>query len=354
MNDLKTIMQPAHHTACRGFCRREWSKWIMRVVGNMTWIVASVLQFALLLVGQSVHAQTTRVSYGGTSGFNVPIWVTHDAGIFKKYGLNAEAILISGDSPSMQATLANEIHFNNATGASAISAVLQGAAPVIVATSYDLMPYAFIVNKEIASPADLKGKRVAISRFGGVTEFAVKVALEKFGLSVKDVTMIQGGPDAQRIPAVLSGAVAATVLAPPGLFAATAQGARILTDLGDTGTKYPTSVIIVLRSYLNQHRTAVKSFLMAFIEGLHLYARDKEFTIATMQKYTKLKDTSVLAKSHDYYVKRTALVPLTDAAAVKNALPEKATNRRPEEFYDNTLIQELVSEGFVDKIAKRR
>jgi NitT/TauT family transport system substrate-binding protein len=254
----------------------------------------------------------------------------------------------------MQATLANEVQFNNATGASAIAAVLQGAAPVIVATSYDFMPYAFVVNKEIVSPADLKGKRIAITRFGGVTEFAVKVALEKFALSPKDVTMIQGGSDAQRIPAVLSGAVAATVLAPPGLFAATAQGARILVDLGDSGTKYPTSVIIVLRSYLNQNRAAVKNFLMAFIEGLHLYAKDKEFTIATMQKYTKLRDASVLAKSHDYFVKRTALVPLTDTAAVKNALPEKAANRRPEEFYDNTLIQELVSEGFVDKIAKRR
>jgi NitT/TauT family transport system substrate-binding protein len=211
-----------------------------------------------------------------------------------------------------------------------------------------------VVNKEIASPADLRGKRIAISRFGGVTEFAVKVALEKFGMNLKDVTLIQGGPDAQRIPAVISGVVAATVLAPPGLFAATAQGARILTDLGDTGTKYPASVIIVLRSYLTQHRATVKSFLMAFIEGLHVYSRDRELTLATMQKYTRINDTSALAKSHDYYVKRTALVPLTDGAAIRNALPEKAANRRPEEFYDNSVVQELVGEGFVDKIAKRR
>jgi ABC-type nitrate/sulfonate/bicarbonate transport system substrate-binding protein len=318
--------------------------------------IATVLSFvfASLLVEHNVQAQSIRVSYGGTSGFNVPIWVTQEAGMFKKYGLNAESILISGDAPSMQAMLANEIHFYNGTGASSISAVLQGATPVIVATSYDLMPYALLVNKEIAAPADLRGKRIAVSRFGGVTEFAVKVALEKFGMTLKDVTLLQGGPDAQRIPALLTGNVAATVLAPPGLFTAAAQGARTLIDLGDTGTKYPTSVIITMRSYLNQHRATVKRFLMAFIDGLHLYSRDKEFTIATMQKYTKLKDTSVLSRSHDYYVSRTATVPLTDPAGIKNALPPNAATRRPEEFYDNTLIQELISEGFVDKIAKRR
>lgn len=70
---------------------------------------------------------------------------------------------------------------------------------------------------------------------------------------------------------------------------------------------------------------------MAFIEGLHLYARDRDFTIAVIQKYTKLKDPSVLSKSHDYFVKRTAVVPLTDPTAIKNALPEKLTGRRPED-----------------------
>jgi hypothetical protein len=75
--------------------------------------------------------------------------------------------------------------------------------------------------------------------------------------------------------------------------------------------------------------------------------------MAVMQKYTKLQDQEVLSKSHDYFVKKTLLVPLTDSAAVKNALPEKALGRRPEEFYDDSLIQELLHEGFVDNLKKR-
>lgn len=299
------------------------------------------------------YAQTVRISYGGTSGYNVPLWVTDDAGLFKKHGLTAELILISGAAASMQAMLANETQFANTSGSAPVNVTLQGVDAVIIATSYDAIPYGIVVHKDIRSPADLKGKRIAISRFGGVTELAVKIALEKWGLSPKDITMIQAGADAQRIPAVQTGAVAASVLAPPALFQAQALGLRTIADISEMEGKYPTSTMFVMRSYLAQNRATVKKFLRAFIEGLHLYAEKKDFSMAVMQKYTKLQDQEVLSKSHNYFVKKTLLVPLTDSAAVKNALPEKARDRRPEEFYDDSLIKELLNEGFVDKIAKK-
>jgi ABC-type nitrate/sulfonate/bicarbonate transport system substrate-binding protein len=315
-------------------------------------LLASVFFVTTTIFG-AAQAQTTRISYGGTSGYNVPIWVTQDAGLFKKYGLNTELIFISGAAPGMQAMLANEVHFANTSGSAPINATLQGTDAVIVATSYDLIPYGFVVNKEIHTPADLKGKIVAISRLGGVTELAVRVTLEKLGLNTKDMTMIQAGADAQRIPAVQSGNAAATVIAPPGLFAAVARGLRVLVDLTDLGIKYPTSIFFVTRSYLTQNRSAVKRFVMALTDGLHLYAHKRDFVLQVMKKYTKLDEPDVLSKSHDYFVKKTLLVPLTDAAAVKNALPMgKPVNRKLEDFYDNSVVQELINEGFMDKMAK--
>ncbi len=312
---------------------------------------ASLFVFAAL--PPAALAQSIRISYGGTSGYNVPIWVTHEAGLFKKYGLIGELIMISGAAQGMQAMLANETQVANTSGSAPINAKLQGADALIICTSYDLIPYGFVVHKDIRSPADLKGKRIAIARFGGITELAVKLAVEKFGLSPKDVTMVQAGPDAQRIPAVATGAVAASVLAPPGLFAATAQGLRMLADLGDLGAKYPTSSFFVMRPYLVQNRATVKRFLMALIEGLDVYVRNKDFSMRVMQKYTKLGDPEVASKTQDYYGKKTLLLPLNDPEAIKNAIPEKAAGRRPEEFYDNSLIQELVHEGFVENLKKK-
>jgi hypothetical protein len=62
----------------------------------------------------------------------------------------------------------------------------------------------------------------------------------------------------------------------------------------------------------------------------------------------------VLAKTHDYFVKNTALVPFVDAAAIENALPLDygAGRGKVEEFYDNSMLRELVNEGFVDKISR--
>jgi len=157
--------------------------------------------------------------------------------------------------------------------------------------------------------------------------------------------------------ALLSGSVAATLVAPPGLFSVVSQGVKVLADLADLDIKYPVNCIVSAKSYVDRNRDVVKKFLLAFIEGLHIYTRDKDFSIKVTEKYTKLNDRDILSKSHDYFAKNTALVPLTDSAAIQNAvknavLTEKASNRKVEEFYDNSMIQELVAGGFVEKITK--
>ncbi|MBM4264327.1 MAG: hypothetical protein FJ145_23250 [Deltaproteobacteria bacterium] len=305
-----------------------------------------------LLASAPAHAQNARTSYGGTSGFNVPIWVGQEAGFFKKHGVNSELVLISGDAAAFQVMLAGDLQFANAAGTAAIQANVQGADFVIIASSYNFMPYSFVVRPEIRAASDLKGKVMSVARLGGINEYAAYFTFEKLGLGPKDMTFVQSGPDGQRIAALQSGAVAATVLAPPGLYAATSLGLKVLADLGELGIKYPTGTIVTRKSFLASNRALAKRYLMGFIEGLNLYARDKDYTLKVMQKYARLRDKDAMAKSHDYFVKNTSVVPMTDVAAIKNALVDKAAGRNPEEFYDNSLIQELVKEGFVDKLPK--
>jgi NitT/TauT family transport system substrate-binding protein len=318
--------------------------------------VIGVVSFFLALAFNSGigHAQTVRISYAGLSGYNVPLWVTQEAGLFKKHGLSVELVLIDGGSINIQVLLANEIRFANVAGSAPIFARAHGAKAVIVASSYNFIPYSFVVNKDVRSVSDLKGKRIAITRLGGVTEVAASLALEKLGLGAKDMSYFQVGADSQKILAAQSGSVAATVLAPPGLFTATAAGLKVLADLSDLGVKYPTATMATTNAYLSQNPAAVKKFLMAFVEGLHLYKQKRDFALAVMQKYTKIRDQEILAKTHDYFVRNTALVPLTDPVAIENALPADNTGgkRSVEEFYDNSMLRELVNEGFVEKIAR--
>jgi ABC-type nitrate/sulfonate/bicarbonate transport system substrate-binding protein len=138
------------------------------------------------------------------------------------------------------------------------------------------------------------------------------------------------------------------MLAPPGLFTGMARGLNMLADLGSLKIKYPTSVIAARRIYLTKDRPVAKRYLMAMIEGLQLYHQNKNFAVQVLQKYTKQASPEILSQTYDYFAKNTPLVPMTDAEAIQPALSsDKPSNRKAEEFYDNSILEELAREGFI-------
>jgi len=171
---------------------------------------------AVIYVAPSAFAQAVRASYSGLSGQNLPFWLTYDAGLYKKYGLSTEIVLISGGLTNIQAVMANEIAFTYLGGASPIQATAQGADIVVLATAYGLMPYGMIGNKNVHTPAELKGKTFVVSRLGGIEETAARLALDRLGVGARNVSFLQAGPDPVRIAALESGSAQATMLAPPG------------------------------------------------------------------------------------------------------------------------------------------
>jgi hypothetical protein len=92
---------------------------------------------------------------------------------------------------------------------------------------------------------------------------------------------------------------------------------------------------------------------MALIEGLQVYHQNKNFAVKALQKYTGQTNGDILSKSYDYFVKNTPLVPLSEAAAFENALPvDKPSERKAQSFYDNSILEELIQEGFIKKLAR--
>ena len=143
------------------------------------------------------------------------------------------------------------------------------------------------------------------------------------------------------------------MLAPPGLFAATARGLNMLADLGALKIKFPTSVIAARRTYLARERPVAKRYLTALVEGLQLYRQNKTLAVQVLQKYTKQPSPEVLSQTYDYFEKNTPVIPLTDPEAIQATLPtDKPGTRKPEEFYDNSILEELVREGTIKTAGK--
>jgi ABC-type nitrate/sulfonate/bicarbonate transport system substrate-binding protein len=127
----------------------------------------------------------------------------------------------------------------------------------------------------------------------------------------------------------------------------------LLADLGALKITYPTSVIAARRTSLTQNRPVAKRFLMALIDGLNVHRQNKNLAVQILQKYTKLDNADVLSQSYNYFVKNSPLMPQSDAATIQAGLPtDKPTNRKIEDFYDNSLLEELDREGFLKTLGK--
>src|SRR6266545_1710162 len=214
---------------------------------------------------------------------------------------------------------------------------------------------------ELTLLGDLRGRTVQEIRFecrngsdlGGIEETAARVALDRLAVGARNVSFLQAGPDPLRIAALDSGTAQATMLAPPGLFAATSRGLNLLADLGALKIKYPASVVSGRRSYLIQDRAVAKRFLMALMDGLHVYRQNKSFAVKVLEKYTKLTNADILSQSYDYFAKNSPLLPMSDGETIQVAVPtDKPGNRKVEEFYDNSILEELEREGFVKTLSK--
>src|SRR5213594_3977223 len=172
---------------------------------------AIVLQ--IVLVSQTgFAAEKLRAASGGFgTAINVIVPAAYHQGVFKKYGPDVEYIALASGTLGMQTLLANEIQVLFTTGALPVTSNLQGGDVTIIAGGINFFPFKLIVRPEIKAPGDLRGKSVAISRFGSASDFAAVAALEKLGVDPKQATLIQLGGNPNRLAGLAGGSVQATV-----------------------------------------------------------------------------------------------------------------------------------------------
>ena len=148
--------------------------------------IVLALSIYVLCSGRSVAQEKFRAASGSCSTvIHAVLWVAYEKKLFQKYGLDGEYLAVESGTPAMQALLANELQIVFTTGALAITANLQGADTTIVTGGINFIPNKLLARPDIKTPEGLKGKRIAISRFGSPSDYATHVALQKLDVSPK-------------------------------------------------------------------------------------------------------------------------------------------------------------------------
>ena len=320
--------------------------------------LAMALTVVLLSFGAEVFAQPIKLGYAAVVAGQVAPWIAKEGGYLSKRGIEAELIYIPATTAT-QALIAGEIQLAQVTGVSTAGAILSGADVKIIASVQNKLAGSIYARPEIKTPEDLKGKRVGISRFGAVSETAVAMFLERFGLKRgTDVAVIQMGGLPEIITAMERGAIQAGFANPPQTSRAKRLGMKELFDLNALGVELQQTCLTVTTKYLREHRPVVKSFVQAYAEGLHRFMTDREFSILVMKKYLRVNEKEMLDEAYDFYSERLQKIPyptlkgiqfILDQMAEKHPQARKAS---PENFVDLSLLQELDESGFFKQLWK--
>ncbi len=311
-----------------------------------------VLFLALAIPRGAPAAEKVVADFGGLSGFQSASWVAKDLKLFEKHGIDVDLVMITGGSRSMAALLGGSTQFATGSATAPLVAGARGADVVVIAASYNKFPAAVVAKPDIRSPKDLRGRRLGILNFGGSHDLGMQMAFKEWGMKQNEVNVLIGGDAPTRLAALTAGRIDATLLSPPHLTKAVKAGYRVLADMGEMRANFSQSTVYVRRSYLRENRDVVRRFLRAYSEAVHVIKTDRERTLKVFAKRMRLDDPEILNATYDYYAPRFSSPPRVDMIGIKDTLdfyaernPE-VKNRNPQDFVDQTVLDEFEKEGF--------
>jgi NitT/TauT family transport system substrate-binding protein len=321
-------------------------------------VTACVLVLALAAVSSPASAQSqfTMAYISDSPSSSVPFWVAKDAGLFKKHGLAIDLIFINGSTRGIQSLIAGDLSFSGAVGTSAINGRLAGGDIFIINSLVNTLPYYLVGKPTIKSPEDLRGKSAATHIPGTSADFALRLALRKFGIPYEEIKAVMVGGSPQRIAAVMNGQLDFTVVTEPGKIKAENAGLKVIMDMAKLDIPFQFTCSVTTGQMIRGNPGKVLAFVRAMAEAVHFYKNNEERVLEIMQKYTRGQKRSVLEGAYAAYdellVKDThpTMEGLQHTLEVQATFDSKAANAKAEDFVKLRFVNELKKSGFIERL----
>jgi ABC-type nitrate/sulfonate/bicarbonate transport system substrate-binding protein len=301
-----------------------------------------------------------RINWTAVSGAMSGVWVAYEEGIFKRNGLEVELIHIPSTSRALQTMLAGEIAFSPSDVLVSIEASLKGADVVLVAAVTNRLIFSLMARPEIKKVADLKGKRIGITRIGSSTHTAGLLALGEAGLKPGDYQILPLMEVPNILTALMADQIDAGIVSPPTNSRARKAGFTELVNLAKDGPEYPSVALATLRSYIKANEETTARVVRSYAEAVHLFKTNKAVATRVLQKYTKVTDPEVLEDTYaqfreylegiPYQVSRKGIATILAELAGKDP---KARQAKPEDFLDTRFLEAMEKEGLFQRLRGR-
>ncbi len=310
---------------------------------------------ALLSSANSTEAaDNLRISYSGPSISNALLWVSKEGKLFEKNGLNVELIYLAG-SLGQSALIAGETQFAVYTGLLMTPARLQGADVTMVASFLDHLLSRLVVRPDIRSAADLRGKRLGVTRFGTASDFGMRLMVSKLGLNPdRDVSILQIGDNPTRLVALQAKSIDGAIFDPPEYKKAVEAGGHVLFNLEETMIPYQHAGLVTTRKFISNRTDIARRVVKTIVEGAALVRKEPVITKRALSARLNVKDERELEETYQLLRGFTQPKPYPSLAGFRAILDDlsrkmpAAKGADPKDFSEPRFIEELDRSGYIN------
>ena len=319
-----------------------------------TWVRLSLIAVIFALGCPSARAgqkefQKLTVGYTPIAGAALPLFIAVEEKIFQKYGYEIFPVFMGGSPLINSAILAGEFPIGYTGGGAVIASHLSGSDLIAIASPLPVLTIDGWSRPEIKSIADVRGKRVGVTRFGASSYFSALSMLEAGGVKPNEVTFIQNGGVGESFAALQGGRVDVCMIGYPFGLNAKNAGFNLLfrpsqTDYG----LFPTAVLGARESWLKDprnHKLTI-DFLRVMAEAQQFARDNAAVSKRALKKFTRVDDEALLQGSFEYYREAFPRSIRVNEKAMANALKfvehPKAKQFDVRQSFDNTFVDEAI------------
>ncbi len=245
-------------------------------------------------------AEPIKFALPGNSMGYLPLFVAVHRGFFRDEGLEIELPRLR-PSIAQNALLAGEVQYHGLAD-SGLRLAARGLPLKAIFYGADRPMYYLVAQKDIRSVAELRGKRVGVSQFGGTSDLSARLALKHFGIEPeKDAILIQIGAEGTRMAALRAGSVSAIIVPVPAVAILKREGFNEVSFVGDV-VEFASNGYSTTDQRIKEHPQEVKKVVRSLYRGLR-YAKDNpEGTIGVIQREWKV-DPEIAKGSYQAIIK---------------------------------------------------
>jgi NitT/TauT family transport system substrate-binding protein len=302
----------------------------------------------MVFAASSAWAQkAVRINWTAVTGAQSGMFMAQQEGLFKKNGLEVELIHIPSSSRGIQAILAGEIAFSFMDGVNAVQANLKGANLVLVAGATNRQVFSLMAKPEIKRVADLRGKKVGITRIGSSTHTSALYALNSGGLRTADYQLLPLLEVPNIFTALVAGQIDAGVVSPPTNARAKRAGFVELMNVAKEGPEFVSVAVGTSRTYIRANEDTVRRVVRAYAEGVQIFKTNKPAALRMIQNQLKVKEPEIQEDTYNQFREYLEYPPYVTRKGMEAVLAEiadkepAAKGAKPEDFIDMRFVTEL-------------